>query len=260
MRALDPDLRQFVLHTVRRAGDFAMLHWPSGEARRPFEVEEKEDGSPVTTVDIAVNEMLISELSRTFATAGFFTEEAPPTENLESAECVWVIDPIDGTANFVAGRDEFGVLVTLVANGEAIFGASYFPAYNSFLWAERGFGAYMNDAPLRVSERTEIGDGRIYVRGGIPLVNEEFRYASEIGTAHGFFQLCAGEVDGLLVKITQHSEWDFGPWVPIVEESGGRITDESGYPIRFSFQKPTFKAILASNSAVHEQLVRSIVA
>jgi myo-inositol-1(or 4)-monophosphatase len=251
-----------VLESVRRAGDFAFSHWIGGDEKRPFSSKEKQDGSPVTTVDLAVNELLISELSRIFPADAFYTEEAEPIGDFKKADGVWLIDPIDGTSNFINGEKDFGVLVARVENkgslaGQATFGVAYFPAYQAFVWAAKGQGAYYNDVLLKVSDQAILLPERVYVRNG-KLSDKRYHYKENIGTAHGFFYLCSAKVDGIVVYIRQHQEWDIGPWVPIIIESGGKISDQQGSPILFNFSLPKYTALVASAPKVHSSLVQLV--
>lgn len=251
---LRDDDRTFLFDTVRRAGDFALAHWPSGKEQLPFTIEIKGDGSPVTSVDKAVNEMIFSELSRRFRDYGFYSEELEPLPGVKERKRVWVLDPIDGTRNFIEGEKEFGVLLGLVEDGRVVFGIAYFPAYDLFFWAGRGMGAFCNEESLSVSQQAELLPRSVYVRNG-GIEAEEYKFPKELGTAHGFFFLTTGKVDALAIRITQHQEWDYCPFVIIVEESGARITDQDGAPIFFRFEKPTLRYIVASNPKLHSQVL-----
>ncbi|MCB0329527.1 MAG: inositol monophosphatase [Bdellovibrionales bacterium] len=251
---LSDEEREFVFQLVRRAGDFALSHWPAGEEQRSFTVEQKEDGSPVTSVDIAVNEMLYNEFSRHFPDYGFYSEELEPSSNIHDVKRCWVLDPIDGTKNFEQGHKEFGVLLGLVENGRAIFGVAYFPAFEMFFWAGTGQGAFCNGEPMMASEQKDLLPRSVYVRNG-GIAAEEYIFPQELGTAHGFFFLCTGKVDALSVRITQHKEWDYCPFVVIVEESGAVVTDERGEPVRFHFMPPTLKYIVAANKKLHPKVL-----
>ncbi|MGA1190780.1 MAG: inositol monophosphatase family protein [Bdellovibrionota bacterium] len=249
------DERTFLFDVVRRAGNFALAHWPSSEDRLPFDVHTKEDGSPVTSVDLAVNEMIQGELSRRFPDYGLYSEELPTKEDLSQAKGVWVLDPIDGTQNFINGEPDFGVLLGLVVpGGKVVFAIAYFPARDLFFWGERGGGAFCNGERLAISTPEALRPQSIYVRNG-GIAKKEYIYERELGTAHGFYFLLTGKVDALTVRITQHQEWDICPLILLVEESGAVVTDERGDEIHFHFTPPTFRYLVAAHSAIHPAIL-----
>ena len=243
-----------VLNLVRKAGSMALDHWPAGEKKLPFTEKKKNDGSPVTSIDVAVNTFLVDELSKHFPDDGFYSEELGKSDALNKAKRAWILDPIDGTQSFLDGQKEFGVLLALVENGSASLGIAFFPAYEKYLWALSGRGAFCNDTVLRVSQPERLCHASIYVRGG-GIADEKYIYERELGTAHGFFFLCTGKVDALVVRISSHQEWDFCPFIPLVEESGGKITDESGAPIRFSFDAPRMSYLVAAHPCIHPSVM-----
>jgi len=254
-RVLSSSEREFLFKLVRQAGDFALSHWPGGEERRPFHVKVKSNGSPVTSVDIAVNEMLQGELTQCFPRYGLYSEELPISEDISEAEAVWVLDPIDGTQNFIDGNREFGVLLGLVVpSGEVVFAIAYFPALEMFFWAAKGEGAFCNEKRLKITSPKTLEPGSIYVRNG-GIEKAELIYEKELGTAHGFYFLLTGEVDALTIRITQHQEWDICPLVLLVKESGALITDESGAEVVFHFAPLHIRYLVAAHHSIHSDLL-----
>lgn len=252
--SLSSDQRNHVLEAIKKAGEYALQYWPSSSDPLSYSVTIKSDGSPVTSVDIAVNEMLIAEILKVFPDDAFYTEESEPIGDFNNADGVWVIDPIDGTYYFTEGKPDFGVLVARVQNGVVTFGAAFFPALGIFIWAEKGIGAFYNDLKLKVSETSKLVADSIYVRNG-KIRDKNIQYKEELSTAHGLLHFLKGEVNGFVVYINQHQEWDIAPWVIIVEESGGIITDREGNNILFKFCKPEYSALVASSHLIQDKLL-----
>ena len=261
-------LTSIVLPLLKQAGAMALSHWPGGKEKKDFTVEIKEDGSQVTSVDIAINKFLVDELSLLFPEDGFFTEEQKPKDDIDQKEYVWVIDPIDGTSSFIKGKKEFGVFIARVKDSKAVFGAVYFPARQIILLGSKGNGAscysynesksQWSESELKLTGESALPKCSVYVRSG-EISNNDYLYPESLGSAHGIYSLCISKVSGFIVYLGLHKEWDLAPWVPIIEEAGGKISDGNGSDITFHFADPQYSELVAGISAFHNDLLGLIV-
>lgn len=218
----------------------------------------KEDQSPVTVADTEAERVIVEILRTAFPRHGFLGEESGSSDR--AAEYVWIIDPVDGTKNYVRKIPIFGTQIALMKNGELILGVSNAPALKEFAYAERGSGAYLNDAKLRVSPVTDLR--RAYASFGNLQYFEEQRLVPQLlalvktvngrrgfGDFWAFHLLAQGKID---IVVEAHVKiWDIAAAKVIVEEAGGAVTDIVGGPI----EKDT-TTVIATNGALHEDVVR----
>ena len=239
------------LEAARKAG-IAALRGFHGR----FRVEYKKDSSPVTAVDRACEEIIRRTITRAFPRDGFMGEEYGGTGN--GAEAFWVIDPIDGTKNFIRGIPFWGSLIARVVRGKLALGVLDMPATGETLWAERGRGAWLGRKRIHVSRISSLGRAfithgslRNFVRDGDARKLE--RIAAKSATARSFgdcgaYALVArGMTDAMMERGV--SPWDSAAPKIIIEEAGGRFTDWSG---RDDWRSPT---ALATNGLVHRAIL-----
>jgi myo-inositol-1(or 4)-monophosphatase len=237
----------------------------AGEAvMRAFGVDQevtfKSADQPVTGADLAADRALHALLRGERPDYGWLSEEtADSAERLERTR-VWVVDPIDGTNSFVAGRPEFAVCVGLVEAGEAVLGVVLNPATGELYHALRGGGAYRDGVRIRVSERGEGESPRMVAsrwemrRGEL----DGFRgwELEPLGsTAYKMCRVADGSADGFVSRGPK-AEWDVCAPQVVVEEAGGRVTCLDGSAPRYNRRSPLWTGVAASNGVVHPALLR----
>lgn len=244
---------------VRRAGAKLMEFWPGkeGGSRESLGIEKKSDGSFVTQADFASNEILVSTLQSLYPSDGILSEEIPASADLAAKNRLWIIDPLDGTQSFINANDDFSVLVALAVQQQAELGFMFFPARNRLGVAKRGHGAFVDGERVHVSSFATPRPESVYVRNFTPT-RAELAYPRWMDSGCAFLTLAEGTLDGLIIKIVSHREWDLAAPAVVVEESGGKVTDENGAPIRFYPGSMQYKYFVASNGAAHEELLRLI--
>ncbi len=247
---------------IRRAGAKLLEHWPGAETRGELDIQKKSDGSVVTSADFASNEILVAALKKNFPKDGILSEEIPAGDELKKKSRVWIIDPLDGTQSFVDGNDDFSILVALTVDGSSEGGFMFFPARDQFAAAKRGAGAWRDGKRLRVSKSESIRPASVYARNFTPT-DPEKAYGRWLDSGCAFLTLAEGTFDGLIIKIVSHREWDLAAPAIVVEESGGRVSDENGDPV--SFKSSTFSGgpgscryFVASNGRCHDELLKLI--
>jgi histidinol-phosphatase len=218
-----------------------------------LEVETKADQSPVTIADRETEQVLRQALLHAFPGDGFLGEESGDTPGTSGYR--WIIDPIDGTRNFVRGIPLWGTLVGLEYRGEQIAGIVEAPALGQVYRALRGDGAWRNDRPMKVSPIDRLDEAMVFYsslswfrKAGrqdafIQLTLQTERQRG-FGDFYGFVLVAQGSGE-LMVEYGVHT-WDVAAIKPIVEEAGGRFSDWDGGT---TINRPD---VLVSNGKLHD--------
>ena len=223
----------------------------------------KGPGDFVTMTDKKVEEILIEELRKARPKYSVLSEEIGEIKNDDSEDFKWIIDPIDGTSNFLHGIPHFAISLALENKKEIICGIVFDPIKNEIFSAEKGNGAYLNNQRMRVSARKKLKDCLI-VTGG-PRQNhqnkevciEEYKKFSskvlipirKMGSASlDMAYVAAGRCDGFWQRNLNY--WDVAAGILLVKEAGGYVTD--------FFGKDKYvenKTILATNSIINDEMI-----
>lgn len=227
-------------------------------------VQEKGPHDYVSYVDKASEERLVSRLSALLPEAGFITEEKTTRQHAQENYC-WVIDPLDGTTNFIHDMAPYCVSIALRDTHEVLLGVVYEVCRDECYWAYKGGGAYMNDTPIHVSGIATMGQAQILL--GFPYDSEHFRpivlhaIAQMYGTVgaerllgSAAAELCyvaAGRAEGRIEGLL--GPWDVAAGTLILSEAGGVTTDFSGGDTFLNGRE-----VIASNGLIHECLLRIV--
>lgn len=222
--------------------------------------EWKEDNSPVTIADTTINQMVIDSIKEHYPSHGVIGEEDSYHEN---QEWVWVLDPLDGTSTFSLGIPVSTFCLALVHDGEVLLSVVYDPFQDRLFAAQKGQGAYMNDAKLVVSEATDIK--RQYVlafrsltkpnhTGVNSMVDVMLKEGAKVYMFAGFSYAGTLVADGHFVMacMTHGSPWDAAAISLIVQEAGGMVTDLNGKPRKFN---EWGDGLLVTNGKVHQKIL-----
>lgn len=226
-----------------------------------FAVETKPDLTPVTDADREAEQMIRQQLSQARGRDAIIGEEFPDEGN---ASRQWVIDPIDGTKNFVRGVPVWATLISLVEDGEVVMGVVAAPALSRRWWAVKGGGAWSGRTlsgakQLRVSQVSELEDASLSysslsgwaesgrLRGMLGLMQQCWRTRA-YGDFWSYMLLAEGAVD--LAAEPELNLYDMAALVPIVTEAGGKFTSLFGAPGPFGGNA------IASNGLLHEQALK----
>ena len=230
-----------------------------GEVEK-LQVSLKGPGDFVTNSDKKVEKILINELQIARPNYSILSEEIGEINN--DSTCKWIIDPIDGTANFLHGIPHFAISVGLEENNEIICGIIYDPIKDEMFIAEKGNGSYLNNQRMRVSSRSKLKDCVIFTGG--PRQNAENKnivlkeynnFSSEVETpirkmgsaALDMAYVAAGRCDGYWQRNLNY--WDIAAGIIIVKEAGGFVTDFNG-----NSKYVENKTILATNAKIGDQM------
>ncbi|NNM76882.1 3'(2'),5'-bisphosphate nucleotidase CysQ [Sphingomonas sp. ID1715] len=247
----DPRL-DAVSAAAAEAGRMAHELW-----RGDFKRWEKAPGNPVCEVDLAVDDFLRARLAQIDPEAGWLSEETADSAERLLRSKAWVVDPIDGTRDYIRGRTGWAVSVALVEGGKVLLGVLDAPSRGQQWCAEMGGGAWLNGERLRVSDREELPGARVPADTlpktdadliGVPRPNS---IALRIG------MIAAGEVD-LVATLRWGREWDIAAAHLIAQEAGAIVTDALGRPIRFNSTSAEAFGVLASVPGIHQAAVQRL--
>jgi len=226
------------------------------------DVQEKRSNDFVTYVDKASEETIVQKLKALFPEAGFITEEGTASEK---KEYTWVIDPLDGTTNFIHGIPSYSVSIALRRKNKTVLGVVYEPNADECFFSWEGQPAFLNDREIKVTNFNTLSDSLIAT--GFPYEKGEnmdnyLKLLKDIlNKSHGIRRLGSAAVDLVYVacgrfeafyEIGLHS-WDLAAGAFIVQQAGGSVTDFSGGD-NFFFGKE----ILASNGHIHQEMLNAI--
>ena len=244
---------EFAIKTVKAAGELILKYF-----RGAHEVREKGRNNPVTSADLAADSHLREAIARAFPDDGWLSEEDSDNSDRLALSRVWVVDPIDGTKEFIEGVPQFAISIGFVVDGRPKVSVVFNPAKDRFYKAAAGEGAFLNDAPIRVTARNDIDGAALLVSRSEP--QKRFQAFVDrcairpVGSiAYRLAKVAGGDGDGTLTFRNIH-EWDICAGVLMVEEAGGKVVDGDGNPMRFNRQPAKHKGVVAANSHLTDGL------
>ena len=238
---------------VREAGAIALKFfrgelksWTKGEAR-----------SPVSEADIAVNDLLQQLLPQ--PGDGWLSEESENDPTRLQASRVWVVDPIDGTRAYIAGREDWSVSVGLVEGGRPTVAALFAPATDEMFLATAGGGATRNGVAIRAGTGPDVNGARV---AGPKRIQDWLtaRYPELVpmprihSLALRLTRVATGELDAAIAGGNGH-DWDLAAADLLVHETGGLLTSLDGQPLIYNRPDPVHSTLLAAGGARHAALI-----
>ena len=240
--------------TVREAGALALSLF-----RTELKNWTKGASSPVSEADIAVNDLIEQRLRSATPEYGWLSEESADDEARLGKQLVWIVDPIDGTRGYLAGREDWCVSVALVENASPVLAAVFVPASDEFFFAMRGRGASHNGVPIHATPGTELDFSRI--AGPKPLVERLSRPSDEISLhprigslALRLCRVAQGRLDAAFAG-GQSRDWDLAAANLIVQEANGNMTALSGDAISYNCRDVTHGVLVAAGRDRHARIV-----
>lgn len=235
-------------------------------------VQYKKGGSPVTEADLASEKLILEGLRQMASGYGIISEEKEDDKSRLQKDYVWVVDPLDGTTDFIQKTGEFSVMIGLVHKGEPIMGVVYQPELEKMYYAEKGRGAFIfigegDDIRLRVSPVADISKGRLVVSRN-HLSKEDRGHAKKMGLENYIqagsngIKMCLiaqGNADLFFNTWTGMGEWDSCAPQIILTEAGGMVTGIDGKPITYNNPDPVNRyGLVASNGILHKEILAII--
>jgi len=256
---------------ARAAGAVLLRHYNS-----PFLVEQKinalQETEEVTAADREANELIVGRLRKEFPEDGILAEESTDTEHRLEKQRVWLIDPMDGTKNFIRRDGDFAVQIGLAINGESVLGTVYQPVRDVLYRAVRGGGSWIEEKDsaarrMSVSSRTNpnemvLASSRSHRSPRMERVVSTFQFKDEVrrGSVGVKIGLITEQQADLYLHLSPSTkQWDTcGPEI-ILHEAGGRLTDLFGQPLRYNgIRIDNRNGIVATNGATHEMVIEKL--
>jgi len=256
---------------ARQAGAVLLEHYYS-----PFLVEQKvnalDELEEVTAADREANELIVSRLEKEFPDDGILAEESVDNDQRLEKNRVWLIDPMDGTKNFINRDGDFAVQIGLAVGGEAVLGVVYQPVRAVLYRAERNGGAWIEDGVnaarrLSVSNLARpaemvLASSRSHRSPRMERVVSAFGFKDETrrGSVGVKIGLIAEQQADLYLHLSPSTkQWDTCGPEAILAEAGGRLTDLFGQPLRYNGVRiDNRNGIVATNGAAHEMVIENL--
>jgi myo-inositol-1(or 4)-monophosphatase len=244
-----------VISAVADAADHALTLWAGGETR--VRQWEKVPGHPVCEADLAVDAMLRDRLAAIDPQAGWLSEETADTVHRLGVPRVWVVDPIDGTRDYLRGRPGWSVSVALVDNGAVTLGILAAPARNEIWMAQLGKGATRNGQVLRAGSRDMLQGARVPA-DQLPRIDRDLVTVDKPNSIALRMAMVAADEADLVATVRWGNEWDVAAAALIVQEAGGMVTDALGAPLRYNRPQPTAFGLLCAAPGIHGAAVERL--
>lgn len=248
---------------AREAGAVVMGYYGT-----KYHIEEKSKNNPVTVADLEANRKIQEVLLGRYPKDGWLSEESQDNSDRLRSARVWIIDPIDGTREFIEGVPQFSISIGLAVEGRPVVGVVYNPAQEKFYKSARGAGATLNGKPIHVTPQATVKGASLIISRSEP--QRRFQPFAELcrtqtvgSIAFRLALIGEGAGDGMITFRALH-EWDVCGGVAVVEGAGGVVIDGEGKPIAFNRPDSLCRGMVAANptlaAALHAMLAASLAA
>ncbi|MEA2649428.1 MAG: monophosphatase [Candidatus Binataceae bacterium] len=242
---------------ARVAGDILRGHWRRGG----YHIGSKGIDNPVTAADLEADRAIKKLLHDPFPEYGWLSEETVDNDARLKCRRVWIVDPLDGTKEFINGIPEFSVAIALVEDGVPILGVTYNPIKREMYWAARGTGCHLNTRRVRVTRTRTLKGATVLAsrsetaRGEWQVFHGLLKVSPTGSVAYKLAMVAAGKGDATFTR-SPKSEWDIASGAALIMEAGGVITDIKGREIRFNQPTVKLEGLIADNRILHRALVK----
>jgi len=243
MNSVSPDL-YLMIKACEKASKVLIRDF--GEIEK-LQVSIKGPSDFVTNSDYKVEKIIINELSKSKKKYYLISEESGKIENENKSGC-WIIDPIDGTTNFLNGIPHFAISIALKIKNEIISGVIYDPIKDEMFYAEKNNGAYLNNKRIRVSKKNNL-DNCLFATGGKNEIKTKLNIRKFGSASLDLAYVAAGRYDGFFQK--NLSLWDVAAGLILIKESGGKVNE-------INLERNNNVKIYASNNSIHEKMLDNI--
>ena len=240
------------IDAAKEAGSIIMKYYKS-----KYEICDKSYHNPVTTADHAADTYLKNNLTKAYPEYGWLSEETVDTKSRLDKSRTWIVDPLDGTKEFIEGVDHFVVSIALVEDGQPIVGVLYNPASDELFSAVKGDGAFLDGERLSCSTKTDfkkmiILNSRSETRNGLwePYASD-FQEQRPIGSVAYKLGLTSAAKADIFASLRPKNEWDICAGHCILREAGGEMVNMEGKPITYNNKKTLITpGLIASNANI----------
>lgn len=245
------------ISAAKTAGKYILSFFGSSQ-----NVRFKSDNSPVTDADLGSSKIIKQIISDAFPSHTILCEESPDALTRKvDLEPTWIIDPLDGTSNFIAHIPLLAVVIAYVVEGKTQLGVIFDPLHNDLFVAQAGKGTTLNHQPVRVSTKSSMRGAMLFAGRGyrdrdherhgqiIYALEQQTTYFRRLGAAAIMLSSVAcGRADSVI--LTGNKPWDVAAGALLIQEAGGLVTDYCGKPWTLESED-----LVASNGLIHDELV-----
>ncbi|HAT50624.1 MAG: 3'(2'),5'-bisphosphate nucleotidase CysQ [Nitrospirae bacterium] len=253
-----------MIQAARNAGTRIMHYFrPGSDVSQSAGISHKGQDNPLTKADIEANETIQHTLMTAFPDYGWLSEEDTAPNNRLEKQRVWIVDPLDGTQEFIRGIPEFAVSIALAEAGQTIAACVFNPPLEALFTAVAGRGSRKNGKPIQTSRTTRLvgavclASNSETKRGDWEPFKNEFTMISLGSIAYKLATLASGQAD-LTFTLTPKNEWDIAAGELLVREAHGQITDKDGNRITFNQPAAKLRSVLATNGQLHPALLKRL--
>jgi myo-inositol-1(or 4)-monophosphatase len=237
------------------AGTILRAYWDD----RSYQVGSKGRDNPVTSADLEADAVIKRILREGFPDYGWLSEETVDDRRRLGLRRVWIVDPLDGTKEFINRVPEFCVAIALAEDGAPVLGVTYNPIRRQMFWASRGLGCHLGARRVhatrtKVLKRATVLASRSEIARGEWLVFHGRVGVSPTGSvAYKLAMVAAGKGDATFTR-SPKNEWDIASGAELIAEAGGTMTDIEGHAMRFNQRSVRRQGLIASNGILHDEL------
>jgi myo-inositol-1(or 4)-monophosphatase len=252
---LDPEgERRILTATLREAGAIALRTF-----QKPVKSWLKEHSSPVCEADIAVDAFLRERLAGPGTGRGWLSEETADDRSSGQARLLWIVDPIDGTRSYLAGRPDWAISAALVADGRPVLAGLFAPVTDEMFVASAGAGATRNGASIKASAGDRLAGAKVAgpkrLLQALAAAEACIAVAPRIGSlALRLVRVAQGELDVAFASASSH-DWDLAGADLLVHEAGGALTNLVGRSLTYNQPELVHGALVAAGAERHAALV-----
>jgi myo-inositol-1(or 4)-monophosphatase len=258
--SMDADLKREIAlarKAARGAGAILRRYWRRGG----YKIGSKGKDNPVTEADLEADRTLKHLLHGPFPEYGWLSEETVDSDARLKCRRVWIVDPLDGTKEFINGIPEFCVAVALIEDEEPVLGVTYNPIKREMFWSARGMGCHLNSGRVRVTRTRALHRANVLAsrseaaRGEWEVFHGRLKVSPTGSVAYKLALVAAGKADATFTR-SPKSEWDIASGAALILEAGGTMTDIHGKRIRFNQPHVKVAGMIADNTVLHPQIVK----
>lgn len=254
--ALHAEILRPLQTIVAEAGKLALTKF-----RNDVRTWNKENASPVSEADLAVDNFLRERLTALDPSIGWLSEETVDVPERLMKERLWIVDPIDGTRSFIAGREDWAICAALVERGRPVAAVVELPATGESFAAIRGGGATKNGQRILASTKAEVASASLVRPAKLNKALAPLENTVETPRIHSIAvrlsRVAAGEFDGAFVAANAN-DWDLAAPDLLVHEAGGKLTDARGSLPVYNLASHMHGALIAAGSPLHPKLVSAL--
>lgn len=228
---------------------------------KTLDISYKMEDHPLTEADLAANRIIRATLGKPFPDYSWLSEEDVDNEERLDGNRLWVIDPLDGTKDFINKNPEFAVSIALVEDKKPILGVVYNPVTKELFHAVQGQGAFCQDKPIQVrKEKTKpkthlLASMSEYKKGEWTEFENQFQVTATGGCAYKMSKVARGDADGTFT-LNPKSEWDICAGHVIVEEAGGKVSYLDGETVTYNNASTLIDGLIyTSGDEVHAEIL-----